>query len=413
MNLTLSPALLRGTITPPPSKSHSHRLLIAAALASGESTIENFIPSKDLTATVRALRALGADIHSNGSTLHISGIASRSVRTDDLPHLDCGESGSTLRFLIPVALAVAGGGVFHCSKRLLKRPLQPYFDIFQKQGIEFSLTDDTLTIRGKLLPGEYRLPGNVSSQFFSGLLFALPLLGAPSVIVPEGHLESFSYVGMTLHTLSQFGIHIPATLSIPPQYHIPPDARYHPGHFRVENDWSQAAFWYAARGIGNAVTVAGMDKASLQGDRAILDYGVQIQHGGFVSIDISDCPDLAPPLAVWGALMNGELHLVGAARLRMKESDRLASITRALSALGADIREGADTLTIRGRDRLRGGVVVGCENDHRIAMMLAIAATRCEQPITLLGAQCVSKSYPHFWQDYAALGGIIHEHAGQ
>ena len=413
MNLILSPAHLRGSITPPPSKSNSHRLLIAAALASGESIIENFLPGEDLTATVRTLRALGADIHSQGSTLHISGIASRSVRTDDLPHLDCGESGSTLRFLIPVALAVAGGGVFHGSKRLFERPLGPYFDIFQKQGVEYSLTDDALTICGKLLPGEYLLPGNVSSQFFSGLFFALPLLGAPSRIIPDGHMESFSYVGMTLHTLSQFGIHIPATLSIPPQYHVPSDTYYLPGHFRAENDWSQAAFWYAAAGIGNAVTVAGMDDDSLQGDRVILDHGAQIKNGGCISIDISDCPDLAPPLAVWGALMNGELHLTNAARLRMKESDRLASITRALAALGADIHEGADSLTIRGKDRLRGGAVVNCENDHRIAMMLAIAATRCEQPITLLGAQCVNKSYPHFWQDYASLGGIIHEHAGQ
>ena len=413
MNLTLSPTHLRGSVTPPPSKSSSHRLLIAAALASGESTIENFLPSEDLTATVRALRSLGAEIHENGSTLHISGIASRSVRPNDLPHLDCGESGSTLRFLIPVALAVAGGGVFHGSKRLLERPLQPYFDIFQNQGIEYTLSDDTLTIRGKLLPGKYHLPGNVSSQFFSGLFFALPLLGAPSVIIPDGHMESFSYIGMTLHTLSQFGIHIPSTLSIPPQYHIPSDVRYLPGHFRVENDWSQAAFWYAAHGIGNAVTMVGMNTDSLQGDRAILDYGAQIQRGGFVSIDISDCPDLAPPLAVWGALMSGEMHLVGAARLRMKESDRLASITRALAALGADIREGADSLSIRGKDHLRGGAVVNCENDHRIAMMLAIAATRCEQPITLLDAQCVNKSYPHFWRDYASLGGIIHEHAGQ
>ena len=283
MNLTLSPAHLRGSVTPPPSKSHTHRLLIAAALASGESTIENFVPSEDLTATVRALRALGADIHSNGSTLHISGIASRSVRTDTLPHLDCGESGSTLRFLIPVALAVAGGGVFHGSKRLLERPLQPYFDIFQKQGIEYTLTDDALTIRGKLLPGEYRLPGNVSSQFFSGLFFALPLLGAPSVIIPDSHMESFSYIGMTLHTLSQFGIHIPSTLSIPPQYHIPSDARYLRGHFRAENDWSQAAFWHAAAGIGHLQQHLIAAGAQRNGDtaaagRKLQGIGQQVPH---------------------------------------------------------------------------------------------------------------------------------------
>ncbi|MBR3704642.1 MAG: 3-phosphoshikimate 1-carboxyvinyltransferase, partial [Oscillospiraceae bacterium] len=269
MNITIFPAPLRGTITPPPSKSQAHRLIILASLADGESTIVNFDPCEDLLATVRAMRALGAQIEADGKTLRIRGIAPRGAASAQLPQIDCGDSGSTLRFLIPVALAVAGGGIFTGSKRLMERPLAPYFAIFREQGIDFSLENDTLTVRGQLRPGEYRLPGNVSSQFFSGLLLALPLLDGPSRIAPEGQLESSSYVTMTLHALSLFGVHLPATMSLPPQYHIPSDSVCQPQALCVEADWSQAAFWYAAAGIGNAVSVTGMSEASFQGDRMI------------------------------------------------------------------------------------------------------------------------------------------------
>ncbi len=413
MPITIFPTQLHGTVTPPPSKSQTHRLIILSALANGESTITNFVPSEDLLATIRAMHALGAQIALDGNTLHIRGINPYRIWTDSLPQIDCGESGTTLRFLLPIALAVAGGGIFTGSARLMERPLAPYFDIFRRQGIQFSLKNNTLTVQGQLLPGEYRLAGNVSSQFFSGLLLALPLLNEPSVLIPVRQLESSSYLTMTLYALSQFGVHIPATLSLPPQYHIPSNAVYHPQNLSVEADWSQAAFWYAAAGVGNAVTVAGMDKSSLQGDRVMLDYSTLLGQRGDVSIDISDCPDLAPALAVWGALREGQLHLTNAARLRLKESDRLATITDTLTALGADIYEEADSLTIRGKSSLAGGVTVDCHNDHRIAMMLAIAATRCMQPVTLTGARCVNKSYPHFWQDYTALGGMLHEHTGE
>ena len=412
MDLTIFPTQLRGTITPPPSKSQAHRLIILAALANGESTIENFVPSEDLLATINAVRALGATVEIDGSTLRIRGISPHRPQSECPPQIDCGESGSTLRFLIPIVLAVAGGGIFTGSERLMQRPLEPYFAIFREQGIHYSLENNTLTVQGQLQPGQYHLPGNVSSQFFSGLLLALPLLSQPSVIIPEGPLESSSYIAMTLHALSQFGVYIPATMSIPPQYHIPGGTVYAPQNLFVEADWSQAAFWYAAAGIGNTVTVTGMNNDSFQGDRAILDYSAMLNAPGDVTIDISDCPDLAPPLAVWGALREGQLRLTNAARLRLKESDRLSTITQTLTALGADLHEDADSLTIHGKPSLTGGVTVNCHNDHRIAMMLAIAATRCQQPITLPGAQCVSKSYPMFWRDYAALGGIIREHIG-
>lgn len=413
MNLTITPTRLAGTVTPPPSKSLLHRLVIAAALADGESMIENFVPGEDILATLHAVEALGAVWELQGSTLRISGIPAHHSQTDKLPQIDCGESGSTLRFLIPVALATAGGGVFTGAKRLMERPLQPYFDLFREKGISYSLENNTLTVQGQLPSGEYRLPGNVSSQFFTGLLFALPLLDDPSVIIPVGNIESFDYLLMTLHVLSDSGIQIPATCSLPPQYHIPGGAAYQPLRTAAEADWSQAAFWYAANGLGSTVTVSGMNENSLQGDRSISDYAELIRAGGSVSIDVSDCPDLAPALAALGALMDGELHLTNAARLRTKESDRLAAITQTLSALGADICEKADSLTVSGKRELSGGVSVDCCSDHRIAMMLAVAATRCTAPVTLLGAQCVNKSYPRFWEDYTAAGGIIHEHSGQ
>ena len=413
MKLTITPAKLSGSITPPPSKSQAHRMIILASLANGESTITSFTPSEDLLATIRAMRALGAQVTTDGNTLHIRGIDPRNIRTKSLPQIDCGESGSTLRFLIPVTLAVTGGGIFTGSQRLMQRPLEPYFKIFHEQGIHYSLENNTLTVRGHLLPGKHCLPGNVSSQFFSGLLLALPLLREPSVLVPEGRLESGSYIAMTLHALSRFGVHIPATMSLPPQYHIPSDAVYQPQNLSIEADWSQAAFWYAAAGIGNEITVSGMTDESFQGDRVILEYGAMLSDRGNVSIDISNCPDLAPALAVWGALRHGQLRLTNAARLRLKESDRLAAITATLSALGADIHADNDSLIIHGKQSLPGGITVDCHNDHRIAMMLAIAATRCERPVTLTDARCVGTSYPRFWEDYAALGGIIHEHIGE
>ena len=413
MNITITPSRLSGTVTPPPSKSQAHRLIISAALAKGVSVIEGFSPCEDLYATLRAVKVLGASWKIVGSELHISGISSYKAAENELPRIDCGDSASTLRFMIPVALAVAGGGVFNGSQRLMERPLQPYFDLFQEKGIRYSLDDNVLTVRGCLTGGEYRLRGDVSSQFFSGLLLALPLLDAPGVIIPSGRLESSAYVTLTLHALSEFGIQIPATCSLLPQYHIPEHSLYHPCRISVEKDWSQAAFWYAAAVLGNRVTVSGMTEASFQGDRMILDYAEEIRNGGSVRVDISGCPDLAPPLAIMGALMDGELELVNAARLRLKESDRLRTITHSLAALGASVSENEDSLTICGKPSLKGGVTVDCRNDHRIAMMLAIAACRCEKPVTLLGAQCVNKSYPHFWQDYAALGGIIHEHTGK
>ena len=374
MNLTITPTRLSGTVTPPPSKSQAHRLLLCAALAGGESRIENLADSQDIQATRRCM----AELKTERNSLH---------------RFNCGESGSTLRFLIPIALALRGGGVFTGHGRLMERPQKPYFDIFDEKGVRYEQRDGVLTVQGKLPPGVYRLPGNVSSQFVTGLLYALPLLEGDSELVLTTPLESRGYV--------ENGFLIPGR------------QKYCPAQASVEADWSQAAFWLAAAALGNPVQPVGLEEDSSQGDRVIGDYYVPLCRPGDVDIDLSQCPDLAPPLAVMAAVRCGTTRLVNAGRLRLKESDRLASITQVLRALGADVEEGPDFLRIQGRDALAGGCTVDCCNDHRIAMMAAVAAARCESPVTLTGAECVAKSYPDFWAHYRMLGGVFHEHTGK
>lgn len=411
MNITITPGKLSGAVTPPPSKSQAHRLLIAAALADGESVISNVAFSQDIEATLNCLDNLGAQFARDGSTVTVRGMGANAMsplRRMAYPRLDCGESGSTLRFLIPVALAVRGGGIFTGRGRLMERPLKPYFDLFDEKGIFHERKDGVLTVTGMLTPGEYRLPGDVSSQFVTGLLYALPLLEGDSEIILTSPLESRGYVDMTLEALGQFGVSVEAWEN---GWHIPGGQLYQPRSLTVEGDWSQAGFWYAAQFLGSAVEVGGMDPGSTQGDAIIqtqaeelgLDLGAIA-----LELDVSNCPDLAPPLAAMAALRAGQTtRLTNAARLRVKESDRLSSVTQVLGALGADVTEGPDFLEIRGRETLTGGVTVDSFNDHRVAMMAAIAATRCQEPVTITEAECVAKSYPDFWEEYERLGGKI------
>ncbi|MCI9352196.1 MAG: 3-phosphoshikimate 1-carboxyvinyltransferase [Lawsonibacter sp.] len=383
MNLRITPGPLEGTVTPPPSKSQAHRAILAQLLAGG-GTVSNLAASQDIEATRRCAAAL-------------------KTEGDGLPLLDCGESGSTLRFLIPIALALRGGGRFTGRGRLMERPQKPYFDIFNEKGISYEQKDGVLTLRGELEPGEYRLPGNVSSQFVTGLLYALPLLDGDSEIVLTSRLEGWGYVDMTLNTLEKFGI---TTEERDTGWIVPGRQVYQPCGLTVEADWSQAAFWYAAEFLGNSVQVSGMPKYSRQGDSKFVWFNRRLAMPRNMGFSVADCPDLVPPLAAMAALRNGYTTYLGnAARLRIKESDRLSSVTQVLNALGAQVEEGPDFLKITGKDGLAGGVTVDCCNDHRIAMMAAVAATRCREPVTLLGAECVSKSYPNFWDDYRMLGG--------
>ena len=410
MNITITPPKLKGTITPPPSKSQAHRLILAAALAGGESVLSNMAMSQDIQATLGCMQALGAKAALRGDALSITGIGSRRTPCGacmcGIPHLDCGESGSTLRFLIPVALAVAGGGIFTGRGRLLSRPQEPYANLFAAKGIFYAKEAQAITVGGVLTPGTYSLPGDVSSQFVTGLLYALPLLEGDSDIVLTSPLESKGYVDMTLLALRAFGVTAEETTR---GYHIPGGQRYRPRPLTVEGDWSQAGFYYAANGAGNAVDILGLNSSSAQGDKVVADYYEILCRPGYAELDVSQCPDLVPPLAAHAAL-RGEgavTYIKGAARLRIKESDRLAAVTQALNAMGAQVEEYPDSLTIHGRDHLDGGATVDSCNDHRIAMMAAIAATRCLAPVTIIGAQCVAKSYPNFWEDYEALGGQL------
>ena len=377
--------------------------MICAALAEGESVIRNVAFSQDIRATLGCVSALGAKWTDLGrGVIQIEGIGGKEYR-GELPRLDCGESGSTLRFFLPIALAVAGGAVFTGRGRLMQRPQKPYFDLFDGMGIEYEQKGDVLKVKGRLRAGQYRLPGNVSSQFFTGLLFALPLLDGKSEMIPTTELESLDYIRMTIQAQELAGLEPPGRenggFAVKGQ-------SYRPMEVSVEADWSQAGFWYAARALGSDVEICGMSDASLQGDKRIAEFARLLSREGDAEIDVSQCPDLVPPLAAMAAVRKGDCRITGAARLRIKESDRLATVTAALNALGAKVEEYPEELLIHGVDVLRGGAVIDCCNDHRIAMMCAVAATRCRGGDTvLLGAECVRKSYPDFWQVYRELGG--------
>lgn len=389
MNVTILPGTLKGAVTPPSSKSQTHRAVLALMLAQGEGKLSNLAVSEDIQATQDCVAALKSG---------------QPAQADGLPLLDCGESGSTLRFLIPVALAVRGGGHFTGRGRLMERPQGPYIRLFKEKGILWKQEGAYLTVAGQLEPGVYALPGNVSSQFITGLLYALPLLPGDSRIVLTTPLESRGYVDMTLDMLRRFDIKVEEQED---GFLVPGNQTYQARDLTLEADWSGAAFWYAANFLGAQVDIQGLNPDSVQGDRQIGTLYWKLARPGDVDIDLSQCPDLAPPLAAMAAVRKGTTRFVNAGRLRMKESDRLETIARTLNTLGAKAQVGEDTLILEGLDHLEGGTVDGC-NDHRIAMMAAVAAVACKEPVTILGAECVKKSYPRFWEDYTALGGEVH-----
>lgn len=420
--LRITPDSLTGTVHIPSSKSMGHRALICAALAKGESHVEQVSLSKDILATCDCLRQLGASITMEQQA---DGRAAFTV-CGGRPHqvgnlLDCGESGSTLRFIIP--LAALSGDAFTLTGRgkLGSRPQEPYEAIFREQGLVFHKGgvdgNFPLTVQGPLKPGHFTLPGDVSSQFISGLLFALPLLDGDSTLTVTGKLESQSYIALTLSALKQYGIVIEHKDFR--KYRIAGNQEYKPRTGAVEGDYSQAAFWLTAGMLGRTIRIKGMDPHSLQGDKAIIPIlqkmGGQVVFEGdtLVSrpavpqgtvIDGADCPDIIPVLTVAAAVSQGHTEIIHAERLRIKECDRLDAMATELNKLGAKIIQRPDGLSIDGVEELNGGTV-DCWNDHRIAMSLAVASILCREPVTLTGAECVQKSYPEFWRDFAAVGG--------
>lgn len=400
MNVTIIPRPLSGTIAAIPSKSQAHRLLICAALAGKTTTLRCAALSRDILATADCLRALGAKVDRTTEGFSVTP-GPRPGRAE----ADCGESGSTLRFLLPVAGALGVDTTFRLHGRLPQRPISPLWEEMERMGAWLSRpTADTVRCEGALRPGTYTLAGDVSSQFISGLLFALPGLSGDSEIRLTGAVQSKPYLDMTLGALRTFGVTV---LEEAWGYRIPGGQSFRsPGELTVEGDWSNGAFWLTAQALGSALQVTGLDPHSSQGDRAAEALLPRILAGGG-DIDVSQIPDLVPTLAVAAAQGGGVTRFVGAGRLRIKESDRIASVSALLRALGGRTEEGPDSLTVYPTG-LTGGTV-SAENDHRIAMAAAVASTVCREPVTILGAQAVEKSYPAFWQDFRALGGEVRE----
>ncbi|MBQ6020084.1 MAG: 3-phosphoshikimate 1-carboxyvinyltransferase [Clostridia bacterium] len=417
MNILIENGAFGGTVRAPASKSAAHRLLICAALAQGETELECSDVSKDIAATAHCLNALGARIERTENGFSV--IPVDFGRLPEKAVCRCGESGSTFRFLIPVAAALGIDTDFLPEGRLPQRPLSPLYEELIVHGTRMSAQGSVpFSVRGKLTAGDYALAANVSSQFISGLLFALPLAEGESRIRLTGKFESRSYVDMTVGALRLFGVPIgfendTYTLS---------GCEYHtPGFVRAEGDWSNAAFWLCAGVTGSAsVTVTGLSSDSLQGDRAIVDilkdFGARIETDcdratvypsqlRAIRINAENIPDLVPVLAVTACAAEGETVIYNAARLRLKESDRLNSVCALIRSLGGEARETDDGLVITGKI-LSGGV---CDSfgDHRIAMSAAVASIQCGGNVTVTGAEAVGKSYPRFWADFAALGGRI------
>jgi len=410
MNVKITPKNLSGKVIAIPSKSQAHRILIASALSGNT-----------------------ACVCSNSDDIEATGDCLLELENSDEPVFNCRESGSTLRFFLPLSMVFKNKATFIGTGGLPHRPLSPLKEQLEEHGCVFSNKgDDICTLTGALKGGKFTLPGNVSSQFITGLLFALPLLSESSEIILSSPLQSSPYVTMTLNTLEMFGIKIDALFDEScaersySAFRIKGGQKYvSPANATVEGDWSNAAFWFVAAAISTSIestiTCNGLDILSAQGDKKIVSilkaFGGNISkceksviaspgelHG--IEIDAVNIPDLIPIISVLAAVSVGKTTIINAERLRIKESDRLHAIYDGLTRLGADVEELDGGLIIRGKDRLNGGTVSGF-NDHRIVMSMAIASIRCENPVIIEGAEAVNKSYPNFFDDFKNLGGDV------
>ncbi len=382
MDITISPGKLRGSVAAIPSKSQAHRLLICAAFADNPTQLRCPDTNQDIEATVDCLRALGANILRTESGYTIFPIG----QFPETAVLNCCESGSTLRFLLPIVAALGVDAIFQMEGRLPQRPLSPLWEELERMGAIISRpTPDTLRCQGKLQPGAYSIPGNVSSQYVTGLLYALSLIDGESSLSITGQIESKPYIDMTKQAMSLFSA---------PKYHSP-------SYIEVEGDWSNGAFFLTAQMLDNPITVSGLNEDSFQGDRAVLEILKSLKQKQEV-VSARDIPDLIPILSVFAACNHGAVF-TDIQRLRIKESDRVASTIAMIENLGGKAESTEDTLTISGTGLIGG--IVDAMNDHRIAMSAAIASTRCRRSVTILGAECVKKSYPRFWEEFSCLGG--------
>lgn len=387
MKVKIFPSVAEGTVTAPPSKSIAHRALLCGALSSG-STVSNIAFSKDISATVECLSALGAYCEANESNIKIGGL--NITDPTDTAVLNCNESGSTLRFLIPLCLISGKKIKFVGAKRLFERPLSIYESICQEQGIFFEKSENGLTVCGKLKSGNYRIRGDISSQFISGLLFALPLLDGISIIEIIGKFESESYIDLTLQVLSEFGIKITRVGS---RFIMLGNQRYQSRDYTVEGDCSNAAFLQALGFVGGKVTVEGISENTLQGDRVYNEIFASLENG-IREFDLSDCPDLAPILFAVSAVKGGATF-TGTARLKIKESDRSEAMAQELKKLGIEVEVGENRVRVVSSPLKSPAEALCGHNDHRIVMALAVLCTLVGGEIE--GAEAVAKSYPDFF----------------
>lgn len=416
-SVKIFPGKLSGTVGIPPSKSAAHRAVICAALAKGKSVLSPIALSDDIRATIAAVRAIGAKCEINGDVLTVDGSETFSVNPKEI---DCIESGSTLRFMIPVCAAGGAQTTFVGQGRLPQRPIGVYGELLPSAGVT-CINNGGLpfSVSGQLQPGTFTLSGNISSQFITGLMLALPLLNGDSRIRLSTPLESEGYIDLTIAVMKSFGVEVKHAEN---GWDIRGGQSYLPGRQTVEGDWSQAAFYFSAAALGSALVIGGLDPDSAQGDRAALglfeNFGMncRIKNGLLEckpsgqlhsqKINVSQIPDLVPALAVTAAFANGVTEITGAKRLRLKESDRLACVAQGLRRMGCKVNEAEDSLTIYGGSPLSGAEIDGC-NDHRIVMAFTVAALHAKGATTITDAQSVNKSYPDFFKIITELGGIV------
>ena len=398
MKLKISPSRACGTVSAPPSKSMAHRALIAASLSAGESRLSPLAPSQDILATMDVMHGLGADFLQERDTVTVHGVSFPVPRGEVLR---CRESGSTLRFAIPLCLLTGEKIVLEGSPRLMERPLSVYEELCASRGFLFQREGNRLIVKGKLEAGDYTVPGNISSQFITGLLFALSLLPGESRLRVTGRWESASYLDMTLSAMKDFGVSVAREGK---DFLLQPGS-YRPRIYTVEGDWSNAAFLEGFSVLGGEVSVEGLREDSLQGDRVYRRHFQGISQG-FYRADLSDCPDLGPVLMVMAALFHGAAF-TGTARLKIKESDRGAAMAEELKKCGVLVRLEENAVRVF-PDGLHSPAETLCgHNDHRIVMALSLLLSRLGGE--LVGAEAVTKSYPNFFEEIRKLGIKVKE----
>ena len=410
---------LVGEVSPPPSKGILHRYIIGSSLAKGISKIENISFSNDIIATIEAMKKLGAKIEKKDNCLLIDGskIFDKEYLNNN-SEIDCNESGSTLRFLFPLSIVKKNKISFKAKGKLFKRPLSPYFENFDKYQIRYSyINENEILLDGELKNGEYKINGNISSQFITGLLFSLPLLNGNSKIIIKGKLESSSYIDITLDCLNKFGVKI--INNSYQEFIIEGNQTYKSGNYEVEADYSQVAFFLVANSIGSNIKINGLNANSLQGDKKIINFISEIDKWNKnekLILDGSETPDIIPILSLKACISKKEIEIINIARLRIKESDRLKATVQELSKLDFDLIEKEDSILINSRKNFihnnKEIIFLSSHSDHRIAMTIAIASTCYEGKIILDNLDCVKKSYPNFWEIFLLLGGKIYEYLG-